>query len=488
MSGGWTVTVRQTGQRQGRARQQRSASMATVRCMQPIGWTHYAVISTVLALAGASAVDAQQPPAPSSSDVADSSVVHWARTHAIRLRGVDAPYDEASFAFLRPLVGTARVLAVGELIHGGHQPLAFRNEVIRYAVTHLGVTAVALESGFTEAATVDRYIQGGAGNIDSVVKTGLTWEFETLPENRELILQLRAHNAHAVRKVHFYGLDLSGTDDDGFMPGARVTVLAALDYLKEADPNAGMALNARLLPLMDRFAPARYGTYSAADRDHLKTALDSVYQALLDDSTRARRASPPLAYARGLRNAWMAVRMNEIMALDAADSAGPGHTTILFRDSTMAENTRWVVGQLAPGDRLLVFAHDYHVMDTDPVYDGRHLIPLGHYLRSTFDSNLVVLATAAGTIIGGTGGIGGWIGDSGVARAAPNTFAGALAQVGLPTFAIDVHKGDRSPAVTEALMRSWLFLPSDTVRAIVPRRAFDAIVYLDRVTPSKVVH
>jgi len=451
-----------------------------------MAWVRCAALGSVLTLAGSGAALAQQQPDTSAAAFADSGVTNWARTHAIPLRSVDAPYDDGSFAFLRPLVGNARILAVGELIHGGHQPLAFRNEVIRYAVTHLGVTAVAIESGFTEAIIVDRFIQGGAGNIDSVVRRGFTWEFETLPENRDLVLWLRTHNAHATRKVHFYGVDLSGTNDSGFMPNARGAVVATLDYLGHVAPAAGTALSTRLLPLMDRFVPARYTEYSAADRDLLKTGLDSAYQALFTDSSHAVRVTSPLAYARGLRNAWMAVRINEIMALDAARPAGTEPPSTFVRDSTMAENTRWVVDQQSPGGRIVVFAHDFHVMNTDPVYGGRHLIPLGHYLRARYDSSLVVLASAAGTIVGGTGGIGGWIGDSGEARAGPTTFAGALARAGLPVFALDIRSGGQDADVAADFTRSWQFLPGDTTRSIVPRTAFDAIVYLDRVTPSKV--
>ena len=85
------------------------------------------------------------------SELASSSVTNWAQAHAIQVPPVDQPYADSSFGFLDSLVGSARILALGELIHRGHEPLEFRNEVIRYAVTHLGFTAVALESGFTES-------------------------------------------------------------------------------------------------------------------------------------------------------------------------------------------------------------------------------------------------------------------------------------------------------------------------------------------------
>ena len=47
---------------------------------------------------------------------------------------------------LRNIIGDAHVVAFDEPIHGAHEPLAMRNRLIRYGVTRLGFTAVALET------------------------------------------------------------------------------------------------------------------------------------------------------------------------------------------------------------------------------------------------------------------------------------------------------------------------------------------------------
>src|SRR5581483_11161634 len=95
----------------------------------------------------------------------DSVLVHWARQTAVPLATLDQPYRDSAFASLRAFAGDARVIALGEPVHGGHEPLEFRNRLIRYAVTRLGISAVALESGFTQGNLVDQFIQGGPGNI-----------------------------------------------------------------------------------------------------------------------------------------------------------------------------------------------------------------------------------------------------------------------------------------------------------------------------------
>jgi erythromycin esterase len=425
-----------------------------------------------------------QAPATISPPAADSIVVQWARSHAVPLPSVDAPYNDSAFAFLRPLVGTARIFEVGEIVHGAHQPLALRNGIIRYAVTHLGFTGIAIESGFTESALVDRYVQGAPGKLDSVVHAGITWQFDSLPEEYDLIQWLRDHNAHAARKVHFYGLDLTGANDNGMMPWAARAVQATLTYAERLSPDPSAGIRTELEPMLDRFLPARYAEYSASDRAHLRAALDSLYRLLSRDSAVYVRASSPREYARGVRNAWMAIRMNDLMAMGGSTMDSMVRAGVVLRDSTMAENASWALQQEGPRGRLLVFAHDGHVMAVQTVLDSTSDTMLGYRLRHRYGTDLVILATMAGTTVGGSGSAGGWILGSEVVPADPMSFAGALARVGIPTFVLDVRAADRSRAVAAALSRSWPFFMAGFSVPIVPRRAFDAVAYLDRVTPT----
>ncbi len=428
-------------------------------------------------------VSGQQTPSTTASS-ADSNVVHWARRHAIALPSVDAAYADSTFAFLPALVGSARILEFGEMVHGGHQPLALRNKIIRYAITRLGVTAVAIESGFTESGVVDRFVQGGPGNIDSVVHAGLTWQFDSLPENRELIQWLRDYNAHSARKVHFYGLDITGGNDVGMMPGAAGAIRAALAYDEAVAPTRAAPLRAELMPMLDRFLPDHYAEYSPEERQRLHTALDELYHGLLQDSSQDIRASSAREYGRGLRNAWMAVRLNDLMAMGVGKPDGMIRAGVTLRDSTMAENAAWVLQQEGNAGRLLIFAHDGHVMNTQAVLDSALATLLGYRLRARYGSNVVILATMAGTFVGGAGDVGGWLRGTEVVQADPASFAGALAAVGIPVFALDIRTADRSPTVAAALSKPWPFSMAGIALSIVPRRAFDAVIYIDRITPA----
>src|SRR5262245_1304912 len=70
----------------------------------------------------------------------------WAETHAhsITIRDGDAAFDDLSP--VAKVVGKARVIALGEPIHGAHEPLAIRNQLIQYLVNQQDFRAIALET------------------------------------------------------------------------------------------------------------------------------------------------------------------------------------------------------------------------------------------------------------------------------------------------------------------------------------------------------
>jgi hypothetical protein len=83
---------------------------------------------------------------------ADDAFVTWAAANALPMATLESSEDFSDLQCLKPVVGTARIVALGEPTHGAHEPLAFRNRLIRFLVEQMGFTAIALESGFTESS------------------------------------------------------------------------------------------------------------------------------------------------------------------------------------------------------------------------------------------------------------------------------------------------------------------------------------------------
>lgn len=137
----------------------------------------------------------------------------WAGEHVHAISSVeDDTHGDADLRGLDHMVGDARVVAFGEPFHGGHEPLAMRNRLIRYAVSRLGFTAVALETDLTASKRLYDHVSGKTTETDAALKAAFSYGFGSLPENLELIQWLRTWNAAQppARQVHLYGIDLTG--------------------------------------------------------------------------------------------------------------------------------------------------------------------------------------------------------------------------------------------------------------------------------------
>ena len=141
----------------------------------------------------------------------------WAADHAHQLDvgSMNSPLRDAkleSFAPLRQIVGEARVVAIGEPHHGSHEPLAMRNLAIRYLVSELAFTAVALETGLSASKRLYDYVLMNRNDTDSALAAAFSYGFGDFQENLELLHWLRTFNAERppANRVRLYGVDMTG--------------------------------------------------------------------------------------------------------------------------------------------------------------------------------------------------------------------------------------------------------------------------------------
>src|SRR5215831_6869716 len=116
--------------------------------LSPLCARHLITILTVGTLFSVAAVwaHAQSP---------STSFERWAAAKAVRLNTVEVGPDVEDLKPVAQMIGTARVVALGELAHGAHEPLAFRNRLFEYFVEHEGFTAIAIESALPESRRVE---------------------------------------------------------------------------------------------------------------------------------------------------------------------------------------------------------------------------------------------------------------------------------------------------------------------------------------------
>jgi len=100
------------------------------------------------------------PPSSGPPSGADAAVTDFARRRATLLESTDPGGAPADLASLRSIVGDARVVEIGESLHGGREFGRLRHRTARFLIEEMGFTVVCFESGLVESAVVDDYISG----------------------------------------------------------------------------------------------------------------------------------------------------------------------------------------------------------------------------------------------------------------------------------------------------------------------------------------
>jgi erythromycin esterase-like protein len=161
-------------------------------------------------------------------------------------------HGEQDLDQLLDLVGTARIVMIGEATHGTHEFYDLRASLTRKLIAQHGFAAVAIEGDWPDALRVDRYVRRQGD--DDAAHDALA-EFERFPtwmwRNTDVaafIDWLRGWNSQRgpEQRAGFYGLDLYSL---------HASIRAVLSFLEEADPAAA------------RIARERYACFDHAGGD-----------------------------------------------------------------------------------------------------------------------------------------------------------------------------------------------------------------------------
>jgi prolyl oligopeptidase len=414
---------------------------------------------------------------------ADTAFVNWAKSRAVPLKDFTA--SETGMQAVRDLVGSARVVALGEPAHGAHEPLAFRNRLFAHLVEEFGFTAIALESGLSESRRVNDFVLGGRGDPRAIARDNLTWGFGGYAENVELLRWIRQYNAAApARKVRFYGIDVSGASDGNFTT-ARIALDDALRYLETFAANVPRRVRAELAPFLQRFTRQDYLNLSPVEKRQLRNAVASLGAILQQHQSQLLAASSPDEFAWAQRSAAVAGQVEELFRLWPADMPADGisagfQQAAAARDAAMADNVRWALRLEGAAGRMLVYAHNAHVMNAKlrgGIWSVYRQPPqaMGQHLRAALRRDLVIVGTASAT------------NGPGLPQesANGNSLEDALSPVGAAPFLLDLRSAADAAQLAPWLREMQSMRANFTTRMLVtPQEAFDALVFLEPLTAA----
>lgn len=438
----------------------------------------------LIALGAPAISDVSQAETRAHSD--ERAFLAWARFAAIPLRGVESPGTGTDLMPLARAIGSARVVALGEPAHGAQEPLVFRNRLFEYLVQHAGITAIALETSFTESRALDQFVLGGNGDAATLVKRNLSWNFGGYEENVQLISWMREYNAQARgrRKVHFYGIDMSGGGNDADYDDPGIAVRSVVEYVRTVSPQLSVGVLHRIAPQLRLMNRTGYWQMSLHDPGALGKMLDSLRAYLAANESVLRRASSRTDYDWAAHNVVVAGQLFDYLRLQTVPEGKStnidplGYRQDNVREGAMAVNVLWALNEEGQEGKLMVYAHDAHVMNDSSrggiwsVYKEAPVM-MGARLRARLDARLVVIGT-----LGAHNGPG-----LPVDRPLPGSIEATLEGLRRPLFALDLRSArGNDGAVAWLDRRRPIRANFDTETDVVPLQAFDVVVFMNELT------
>jgi erythromycin esterase-like protein len=182
--------------------------------------------------------------------------------------------DATAYDALLHVIGSARIVLLGDASHGTHVFYRERAFLTERLIAEHGFAAVAVEADWPDAYRVNRYVRGASEDdhaTDALADFGRfpTWMWRNT-DVVAFVEWLRAHNdtQPVERRTGFYGMDLYSL---------HTSMQAVLAYLSTVDPDAA------------RIARARYACFDQFGKNRSRTGMPASWDGPRRASSRSSR-------------------------------------------------------------------------------------------------------------------------------------------------------------------------------------------------------
>lgn len=305
-----------------------------------------------------------------SDQRAPQPVVDWIRQTAIPLSTPEAGHGFEDMQHLKPMIGDARVVALGEATHGTREFFQMKHRMLEYLVETQGFTVFGIEATMPEGFDVNDYVLTGRGDPKKALESLYFWTWNT-EEVLEMIEWMRQYNANPkhLRKVKFYGFDMQSA-----VRAARVVH----DYFQDVEPHAVPELEKALAPVSTALAEIRFLALPPEQKTPVLKAAQALLQRLDAQKSAYISRSSAERFALARQHARVLTQYLELYADGVSGQAS--------RDRAMAENVQWILEHEGPDARMVLWAHNFHVSTASKF----GMEPMGVYLRKALGKDMVV--------------------------------------------------------------------------------------------------
>lgn len=282
----------------------------------------------------------------------------WLRDHAVILESLDREHLEP----ILPLIGGARIIALGDATHGTHEFLAFKRALIPLLVEQSGFRTIVFEAPFAEFRRIDAFVQGGDGDLSELLQSNDYFFWDT-QEVADVLLWARAQNAAGIEpRIRIAGADCAH-------PATSAEIV--LEFLRREDPALARQVDT-LYGCVTQYG-ANWLSYNGGP--FCRNAVRSV-RPLLE----ARFPDHPDI----LQAARIVEQGEEAFA-----------TRLGSRDGAMAENIHWLLNR-DPAGKIIVWGHNEHFGETEyTLVDPGAVRSVGSYLTELHGQDYFAIGSMA---------------------------------------------------------------------------------------------
>lgn len=256
------------------------------------------------------------------------------------------------FADLAPFgaaVGSARIVALDEQTHGGHEEFVLKTRLLRYLHERLGFDVLVLESGFFDVGELQQAAQAGA-RIDDLAPGNIFFMYSKSAEGRGLLQYVDATRAtaHPLTLVGMDSQHSGALSQKDLVPKLAAFLVAHGSNVPTSTDWPGFAASVAAMTALAPDAPSapQRASFDAASAQVARAlgALRDTHAGVESAGWWGRVVADLQAQARQL---WVAPRGNA-------------------RDQAMGDNVVWIAEHLVPGQRMVVWGHAIHLIHDAP--------------------------------------------------------------------------------------------------------------------------
>ena len=287
----------------------------------------------------------------------DDALQTWITKSAVTVRSIDAADED--FEDLEPLIdaiGSARVVQLGEPSHGAGTSFAAKVRLIKFLHRRMGFDVVVWESGFYDLELTQAGMRAGEDAV-AAARRGIFTLWSNAEEVRPLFEYAKASQT-TTSPLDMAGFDMQVTAD-GSMERFATDLRSFVAALGES------ALRARASELANQAIEARGRVFSAMQAEDLESLRDAA-AGLLSLIRNKRTAFEEVHGSRTssfMEHAIENMRIDAVNRYDAHLSAAPNVERENRRDALNASNLHWLIQDGYPGRKIIVWAHNVHVMN-----------------------------------------------------------------------------------------------------------------------------